>query len=183
MSHFEYVSVAVALIYSLAIARLLGGLPHTSAKSQGSAVALLWNIGMILGCMTSWWVLWRFKDIAWNPLAFVWVVAVPGFAYLQAAILLTDTPGQVDSWESQFWAARRRFFSVGLMRALHAALLPWVAGALEWFTPAPVHAGTLVSVPIFLIALWSESRRVHLTIGCVQILLPALFILITPTQI
>jgi len=183
MSHFEYVSVAVALIFSLAIARLLGGLPHTSAKNQGAAVALLWNIGLILGSMVSWWLLWRFKDATWTPLAFVWIVAAPGFSYLQAAILLTDTPGQVDSWEGQYWAARRRFFSVSLVRVFHTALLPWVVGAIEWFTPAPAHAGTLVSLTICLIGLWSESRRVHLALGWVFILLPALFLFFTPSQI
>ena len=183
MNHFEYVSVAVALVFSLAIARLLGGLPHTSARGRGAVLPLVFNVAMILAGMTSWWITWRFKDVEWTPLGFAWILAVPGFLYLRAAILLTDNPGQIASWDEQYWGARRRFFGVGMAAGVHSAFLPWVVGAIDWFTPAAIHTGTLVILLACAIGIWSESRRVHLALALLYIALPVLYLFLTPTNL
>jgi hypothetical protein len=183
MSQFEYVSVAVALVYSLAIARLLGGLPHTSAKKRGAPVALIFNFGLILGGLTSWWVLWRFIDISWTALGFVWIVAMPGLTYLRAAVLLTDNPSQVVSWENHYFEVRTRFFAVGMVEAFYSALLPWVVGAYPWFTPAPVHLGAIFAFLMSLAGLLSTSRRVHLALAWTLLVLVVLVLFLTPRAI
>ena len=137
MSQFEYVSIATALVYSFAVARLLAGLPHTSAKSSGVWVALLWNVSMTLGALMAWWIFWRFNDVAWTPLRFVWIVSAPGFVYLRAATLLTDNPSQISDWDQHFMTVRRRFFGIGIPQAFHTGLTPWVLGSFAWFAPRP----------------------------------------------
>ena len=174
---------ALIAVYSLAIARLLGGLPHTAARNRGALVALVWNVGLILGGMTSWWVMWRFNEVAWSPLGFVWFVATPGLIYLQAAVLLTDDPSQIVSWKSHYLEVRRRFFAIAIARAFHSALLPWVVGAFDWFTPAPVHAGAALVLSVGLAGLWSTSLRVHLALGSIVVVTVFLFLFFTPSQI
>ena len=180
MSQFEYVMVAVALVMSLAIARLLGGLPHTLSKNRGSLVALLWNVVGILGGMTLWWILWRFSDVSWTPLRFVWIVAMPSLQYLKAAVLLTDNPGEVLSWENHYFEVRRRFFWIGVAVAIHSALLPWVLGAVPWLTPAPVHASSLLNLSISLVGLISTSRPVHIGLASLLLLQTMFFLFFVP---
>jgi hypothetical protein len=183
VSQFEYVSVAVALVYSLALARLLGGLPHTSAKNRGAPVALVWNVALILVGLTAWWILWRFNQVAWTPLRFVWFVATPGFVYLRAAILISDDPGEVTSWESHYLEVRTRFFGVGIAQAFHTALMPWLLGGLPWFTPTPAHIGSTLNLLVCLIGLSSTSRRVHLALGLTILAITVLFLFFTPSQL
>ena len=159
------------------------GLPHTSAKNRGAPVALVWNLALILGALTTWWIFWRFNDVAWTPIGFVWVVAAPGLNYLQAAVLLTDNPRQVASWESHYFEVRRRFFGVTMAWALHIALLPWIVGTLAWFTPAPGHMGAIVTFLVSLVGLLSRSRRVHLALASILIVITVLFLLFTPSQV
>ena len=113
----------------------------------------------------------------------MWVVAVPGLTYLQAAVLLSDNPSQVSSWESHYLEVRTRFFGVAMARALHSALLPWVAGAYAWLTPAPVHIGAVANLFVAVVGLSTASLRVHLALGLMMLVITVLFLFLTPSRI
>jgi hypothetical protein len=180
VSHFEYVSVAVALLYSLALARLLGALPHVNARDQGARIAMIWVATGIISGVVSWWILWRIRDVDWTPLRFAWLLAMPFFYYVQSAVLVSDSPGQISSWEDHFFAARKKFFGIGLAMSFQAALLPWIVGTAPWFSPTPVHAGVPLMFGISVVGLRSESRPVHLAMALLMFALTLLSFFLTP---
>ncbi len=170
MSQFEYVSVATALVYSFAIARLLAGLPHTARRGGVAAVALVWNLNLILWALTAWWVFWRFNHLTWTALSFVWAVATPSLILLGAAILLTDQPSQVTSWQQQYSDVRRRFFGMMLVMAAHTFLTPWIVGAYPWFSLAPAHPAAVLTALVAIISMFSASNRVNLALAILMLL-------------
>jgi hypothetical protein len=135
---------------------------------------------MILSGLTLWWILWRFCDVSWTPPRFVWIVATPSLQYLWAAVLLTDNPSEVTSWESRYFSVRLRFFWLLIAMAIHSALLPWVLGAVPWLTPAPAHAGALLNLSISLVGLISTSRSVHMGLALVLLLQTMFFLFFAP---
>ncbi len=183
MSQFEYVSVASALVYSFAIARLLAGLPHTARRGGATAVVLIWNINLILWAMTAWWVFWRFNQFSWTALSFVWAVATPSFTYLGAAILLTDEPARVTSWQHQYSDVRRGFFGVMLVGAVHTFLTPWVIGAYPWFSPAPAHLAAVLTALVATVSMFNSSNRVNLALAVVMLLAMGLGLFVVPSEI
>jgi hypothetical protein len=182
VSHFEYVSVAVALLYSLALARLLGALPHVNARNPGERIALIWIITETISGVVAWWILWRMRDVDWTPLRFAWLLAMPFLYYVESAVLVSDSPGQISSWEDHFFAARKKFFGIRLALSSHAALLPWIVGILPWFSPAPVHAGVPLLFGVAVVGWQSESRPVHLAMALSMLALVLLSFLLVPTN-
>jgi hypothetical protein len=124
LTHFEYVSVAVALVFSFAVARLLAGFQHTGSSDRGASVVLIWNVGMVISALVLWWILWRFREVEWTAPGFAWVVGTPALIYLRATVLLTDNPSLVASWESHYMAVRKHYFGLGIAQAFHGAMLP-----------------------------------------------------------
>ncbi|MGI9627566.1 MAG: hypothetical protein ACR2QM_12070 [Longimicrobiales bacterium] len=183
MSQFEYVSVASALVYSFAIARLLGGLPHTSTRSSGGAVVFIWNLTLILWALSAWWIFWRFNQLPWSALSFLWAVGTPSLTYLMAAILLTDEPSRVASWQDHFFCIRRRFFGVLLVGGVHTSLMPWVFGAYPWFAPAPAHIAGSFTLAVAALGLSSTSARLHVFIAGLMFLVMALGVFLVPAQL
>jgi len=182
LSHFEYVSVAVALLYSLALARLLGALPHINSTSRGDRIALAWVATGILSAVVSWWILWRMREVDWTPIRFAWLLAMPFLHYVQSAVLVSDNPGQISSWEDHFFAGRKKFFGIRLAMSFQAALLPWIVGIAPWFSPAPVHTGVPLIFGVAVVGLRSESRSIHLAMALLMLALTLLSFLLVPTN-
>ena len=97
MSQFEYVSVAIALIYALAVGRVLAGLTPALAPTRRYPVHAAWLIQTLLVCVTQWWGLWRTSEVEWTAFKFLWILGMPSLAYVRAAILL-GTPESVPSY-------------------------------------------------------------------------------------
>jgi len=57
-----------------------------------------------------WWNFWSFKDVQWNFIRFLLSLIIPALIYLQAAALVPESPGTVQSWREHFFAVRKRFF-------------------------------------------------------------------------
>jgi len=180
VSQFEYVSIAIALVFSLLVARLIGGLPHLSAKDRDSWIVLAWTLATILGAVASWWIFWRFREVAWTPVRFVWLLATPGLLYLQASVLLTDNPSQVPSWETHFFAVRRRFFGIMMVVAFHGTLMPWVFGLFAWGAAATAHPATLTMLVVSIVGLVASSRAVQLALALAVLTLNLLALFFTP---
>ena len=76
MSHFEYISVAVSLIYSLILAKLLGALPAALRPDRRYWVHTLWIVILFFITCDSWWRIWSYREADWNPTAFLSLLAV-----------------------------------------------------------------------------------------------------------
>ncbi len=121
MSHFEYISVAVSLIYSLLLAKLLGALPAALQPARRYWVHTTWILTLFFLACDSWWRIWSYREVVWNPIAFVSLLAVPSIMYLRAAILLGNRPEEVLSWREHYYSVRRPFFLLQLLGMINYA--------------------------------------------------------------
>jgi len=171
MSIFEFMSVAFALLYSFAIARLLSAVPFIVAPDKRDWVHLVWVGVMILALVSTWWQFWLMRAVDWNPLRFLWALSIPSLIYLRVGVLVSQSPASIRSWREHYYQTRIPFFAVGLAIAVDAIFLPWVLGSLRWFT---LDARYLVMPSLLLllygIGLASQHPRVHASLGLVNLL-------------
>jgi hypothetical protein len=57
LSPFEYVSVAIALVYAMALGRLVSGISPSLRTDARYLVHLIWIAALILGGTLQWWML------------------------------------------------------------------------------------------------------------------------------
>ena len=123
MTLFEYVTVAVSLVVSLCIVRLLDGLRFAAARERRYWVHFLWIVNKLLNCALYWWGLWATRESAsWNFASFMWVLLFPGTLYLQCTALVTTAPGEIHAWRDHFYGIRRWFFAINLVLIAHVLL-------------------------------------------------------------
>ena len=160
MSQFEYVSVAIALVFTLAVGRVLAGVNGALASERRYLVHAGWLAHILLACVAQWWVLWSVSTVEWTAFRFLWVLAMPSLQYLRAEVLLGDA-GSVASYRDHFYRVRRPYFALAAAVSVHAGLTPWVLGIVPWLTPAPIHLGASLVAAIALVGFVSRSERVH----------------------
>jgi len=170
VSHFEYVSVAVALIYAIAVGRLLSGLSFSLSTDRQYWVHTTWLLTLLLVSVMSWWTIWRLNEVTWTPIRFLWVLALPSLLYLRANILLGRQGAEPDSYYDYFYAQRRLFFSLGIGISLWIALTPWVQGLLPWLELGPIHINAVMLASISLLGLWFRSPAVHGVLATVSLI-------------
>lgn len=120
MTLFEYVTVAVSIVVSLCVVRLLDGFRFATVPERRYWIHLLWVITKLLNCALYWWGLWAARESAvWNFASFMWVLLFPGTLYLQCTALVTTTPGDIASWRDHFYGIRRWFFIINLGLIAH----------------------------------------------------------------
>ncbi len=136
MSQFEYISIALALIYALVVGRLLTGLTPSLEETRRYSIQVAWIVVFLLACVIQWWGMWRYnaEDVAWTPIGFLVVLSLPSILFVRAGLLLGPNPDSVESFRSHFYERRISFFALGVVEAALAALSPWVVGIAPWFT-------------------------------------------------
>lgn len=101
MTLFEYISVAVSIVLSFGVVRLLDGLRAAALPGRRYWPHFAWILTKLLNHALYWWGLWFAGDAAsWNFAAFLWVLLFPGMLYLQSTALVTTSPGDVPSWRA-----------------------------------------------------------------------------------
>jgi len=165
MSHFEYVSVATALIYALAIGRLLGGLAPAMEAGRRYWVHLIWVFVLLLVAVMAWWIMWRTSGVTWTPLKFLWALSLPAFVFVRASILLGNSNDPPVSYFDHYYEKRTLFFGVGLGVAIFIIFTPWIFQSRPWFAMAPVHPSAAGLLTISAIGLFSRSHGVHAVIA------------------
>jgi len=138
LSHFEYVSVALALLNALTVGLLLSSLPLAMEPGRRYGVHAAWVFTLILVAALQWWSFWTWRHVAWSPVRFLWALSLPGLLFVQASLLIGETAA-VSSFRDRFDERRVRFFSIGIILALSVGLSPWVLGLAPWFTLTPSH--------------------------------------------
>jgi hypothetical protein len=120
MTLFEYVTVAVSIVLSLGVVRLLDGVRFAASRERGYWVHLAWIATKLMNHALYWWALWSTRDaVTWNFASFLWVLAFPGILYLQSTALVTTTPAEIASWREHFFSIRRWFLAINLVLNLH----------------------------------------------------------------
>ena len=164
MSQFEYVSVAIALVYSFAVARIIAALPSVFSSERRDWIHALWSVVLLGAAAFTWWSIWNFRQVEWNALRFVWALSVPALIHVRAGILVSEEPRAVASWRDHFESIRVPFFSVGIAIMANLALLPWVTGSVPWFEPHGGAAGALLLSTLYALGIAFRQRAVQATI-------------------
>ena len=173
MTHFEYITVAVSMVLSLGVVRLLDAIRHAFDPARRYSVLLLWIFAKLMNHVLFWWALWSYRDLAnWNILDFVWVLLFPGLLYIQVTSLVTTTPQDVVDWRAHFYSLRRWFFSANILLILHtAAMVSVIRAELPLY---PVLAGESVLVAINVVGLVTANQKVHFAIVLLALAIQAL---------
>ncbi len=181
MSHFEYVSVAVALIYALVAGRLLNGLAPCLETGKRFSIQVAWIFNLLLVCVLNWWIFWSTKDVDWTSFRFLWALALPAVLLIGAGRLLGNDPSAVRSYRDHFFEHRISLFSLGVASAVLAVLSPWIFGLVPWLTRAPVHGSGAALATLSFAGLMFKSASVHAVIVILALLLAVFaFLFVTP---
>jgi hypothetical protein len=171
--------VAIALIYALAVGRVLAGITPALAPTRRYSVHAAWLILIMLACVVQWWGLWRTSAVEWTAFRFLWILAMPSLQYVRAAVLL-GTPESVPSYREHFFGVRRTYFAVGLAIPLHSSATPWVLGQAPWLTFIPgFHLGMLAIAGYCVVGLSTTNETVHRAVAGIALLV-ALIVLTRP---
>jgi hypothetical protein len=146
MSTFEFVSVLLSIVISLAIAHLLTGVAQAikAKKVRFQWVLAGWWLFVFMLCVDYWFSVWRLRDAPNWTLGFVltWLV-LAAITYIAAWLVVpdTDADGTMD-FVAHHQANRRKYLG---------ALTAWVAGGtvVNGYTPSMELANLLV--PFFTI--------------------------------
>jgi hypothetical protein len=166
MTHFEYISVAVSLIYSLILAKLLGALPAALQPGKRYWVHALWIVSLLGVTLDSWWRFWTYREVDWHPTAFVVLLAVPSIIFLRAAVLIGHQPYDVPSWRNHYYNVRRPFFLLQLLASVNMIASHWIISGTIF--PVPVLCGIAFFSLLALFAAISASPRLHETVAVVS---------------
>ena len=161
MSEFEFISVAVALVYSFAVARLVTAVPVLLGSSERYWVHAAWALHQLLGVVVSWWFVFELGDVSWTPLRYLVALSLPSLAAMRIAVLVTDSPSAVGSWRAHFYDSRIPFFTFVLIGSLNAVSVPWSMGQIPWFEWNATTLFALIPAAIAVIGLATARPWVH----------------------
>ena len=111
MTIFEYLSVAASIVLALGISKLVSSVRHVFAPGRRDWLHVVLFAYLFLAHLLQWWRFWPLHDIqSWNFIQFLIVIGSPICLYLAAAVLVSDSPSEVDSWSNQLAEVHRWFF-------------------------------------------------------------------------
>ncbi len=166
---FEYISVAIAIVVSFGVVRLLDGVSHAADPNRRYWPHLAWVGIKLLHCFNVWWGLWASRDVSWDYGRFLVQLGPPLILYLQATALVTSSPRSVENWRAHYYAVRRRFFGLNFFFGFAIEFASRVAAGpdAEWITPG---LGTAVGVAVLsAIGYVSDSHRVHSAFALIMV--------------
>ena len=170
MSQFEFVSVAVALLYAIGVGRLLSSLPDLFDPERRSWISLGWAIYLLLFCLSTWYGFWEWRDFTYNPATFLGALGPPAFVIVRVELLCGRASREITDYEAHFWNVRVPFFAVGLVSMAFLFFSPWVGGQIPWGTFTGFHLLGGLALAVWVLGLVSTHRGLHIGLVSFQIL-------------
>ena len=173
MTSFEYVSVLLSIVISIALARILTGVARMVRNGVVNfSIPLSQWIGFCLFlCVDHWFQIWRLHDNSDWSLAFVLQLLLQAsLIFLASHLVVPSNSGDRPVDMSEFFdASRRKFMGVILILAITNEFLNL---SLPGF--GSLHVGLLVLAWIVLLSVGMASRSPK-----VQLMLAGINVLIT----
>ena len=102
MSHFEFISIAVSIIFAMTLGRLVASLPEITSRPNRDYLQLAFVVAFIVHQILFWWRIWQLNSIEqWNFLEYFLIIAAPLANYL-TAVALVGTQGASEGNEKPF---------------------------------------------------------------------------------
>jgi hypothetical protein len=162
MTQFEFITVAVSMVLSLALVRLVEGGVSALRPSRLYPIHAIWiGIG-ILRIFLNWWMLWGNREVSsWTFPLFLLQSVPAGVLYAHAIILVTSTPRSVTSWRDHYYQSAPVFFGLNIVFYCSVPLWRWLSvgfGSGDLLGYLPV----LVGIAFSTIVMASKNPRVHM---------------------
>jgi hypothetical protein len=160
VTHFEFITVAISIIYALSIARCLDALPASFESGRRYWVHSTWLCVKLVNPAILWWSLWGLEgQESFSFAAFLGLLVIASTLYLQIIALVTTDPRAVPDWRSHYYAKRKLFFGANIALLLQLIL----AGQLLFEPPSPIAITLvqLVTVALSGFAMISENPKLH----------------------
>jgi hypothetical protein len=168
MSEFEYLLIIVALLLSLAMARLIGGLPAALERSRRYWVHSVWVVSTIANVLFSWWMVYQYNTVSWNYYLFVlWLAPVALLLYV-ASLLTPTQANDVESWHDHFYGVRQRLMGANFLFSI--AVMLFNAAALEETNPGNF-LGPAPGAVLMAVGYRFENERVQGVVAVLQLVL------------
>ena len=157
MTHFEYLSIAVSIIFAISLGRQVAAVPQVLAKDRRDALHLGHFAGLFVMQIQFWWRMWGFNDVEhWDFLGFFMLVTVVLLYYLATNLLVPGDDAEAGSWREHFERVHKPFHGV--------VALAWASGAgvshyLVGIDGVPVPLA--ITVGLFVAAIFVEKRWFH----------------------
>ena len=158
MSTFEYVAIALTLIYSSAALRIIGALPDAAASGKRYSLHLIHVCALLFGIAAMFWAQLSFRDLDWTFSLLLRQLGEAGVLYYLATTLVTRAPEVVESWELHYFAVRRRYF-LGWAAWACAVTLNTLLNGLPLFRQSRILHGVVLSIGV--VGTTTDKRRVH----------------------
>lgn len=170
MSQFEFVSVAVALLYAIAIGRLLAALPELFERERGYWITQGWAIYLVLFVISAWFGFWDWRDFTFTPGTFLGALAPPAFVIVRVELLCGRASREIADYRAHFYAIRVPFFAVGLVSMLFLFFSPWVGGQVPFWTFTAFHVLGLAAVVVWVAGIVSDHPTLHAGLVVFQVI-------------
>ena len=164
MTHFEFITVAISIIYALSIARCLDAFPSAFQSGRRYWTHFIWLGIKLVNPAILWWSLWGLKEReSFSYAEFLGLLLIAGTLYLQTIALATTDPLAVTNWRSHYYAKRRLFFGANIALLIQLIL----AGQFIFHPPSPLSIILiqLFSVALSGLAMISENPKLHACIA------------------
>ena len=166
MTSFEYVSVLLSIVISIALARMLTGIARMirSGVVRFSVPLVQWIGFCLFLCVDHWFTIWRLHDqLDWSLAYVLQLLTQASLIYLASYLVIPSTSrdGPVDMTEF-FDQNRRKFMGTIIILAIANEILNL---SLPGF--GSLHVGLLVLAWIVLLSIGmiSNSPRVQLALA------------------
>ena len=164
MTHFEYIFVAVSIVLSFTILRLLDALPSAFSRARGYWVHTVWVVFLLFLCAGFWWLNWFNHTLdSLSFRYFLFLLVAPSILFLTATALVSASPPAVASWREHFDLFRLRFF---VSAFIYIGLLT-INSFATFAVPLahPIHLGQVSMLGLFLAGATIKSQRGQRVVG------------------
>ena len=159
VTHFEYIAIALSLVFSFTSLRLVGGLAHALDQASRYWVHASLSIATLFMVTIVFWAFWSMRVVDWTYPKFILALSGPGALFYVATTLVPNDPSTIKSWREYYFSVRTRVFlglgAWALLTAISSTLL------LEMPLRHPARAGQLMLLTISVVGMASQSPRVH----------------------
>ena len=110
-----HVKVALGMVVSLAIARLLTGTARFvqhPARHKPDVLHLTWALSMLVALLHFWWWQYRLTDVWWHFEMFAFVMTYAVLYFVMCAVLFPDDIAEYAGYRDYFLSRRRWFFGM-----------------------------------------------------------------------
>lgn len=183
MTYFEYVSIAISLIFAFAITDVLRALIPALSGDRSYYPHYIWLLSTFALIFYVWTYLWGVQSIEWSGPILFYAFINPAITTLMSRLLTTPAPETIPSFSAHFHSIRATFFLLLLAFAANGFVFDWIIGQTPWGVFGDAQFGSLLGIVIAILGLVTKKDGVHYVLATTFLLMMALLVARTPSYV